>query len=314
MIKPAISVVMPVYNAEEYLEESINSILNQSFEDFEFIIINDGSKDKSEKIVKSFQKKDKRIILINNKKNSGLPITLNKGISQSVGKYIARMDADDISLKDRLKVQYNFLEVHPEIALVGSSAIIIDESGNRIGVLRKFDNYKKTSRKLLKSNPMIHPSIMFRNDLKLRYREKFQSSEEYDLYLRLLSSGKNITNLSDYLIKYRISSGSFVSTKPNQEFYFKKAQEFFVQRKTRKFDEYALLPVDLKTSKKPDYEKNNLYSLILVEIQDNRMKDARRNISHYTKKFGWNKAIYIFYFISFFPYGLTAFIKDKLFP
>ena len=131
---------MPVYNAEKYLVESIESILNQSLKNFEFIIINDGSKDKSLGIIKKYAKKDKRIILLNNSRNLGLQKTLNKGLEVARGKYVARMDADDISLPKRLEIQFNYMEDHLEIFLVGSSAIVIDGNGNRLGIFKKFNN------------------------------------------------------------------------------------------------------------------------------------------------------------------------------
>ncbi|MBU2458965.1 MAG: glycosyltransferase, partial [Nanoarchaeota archaeon] len=249
---PKISVIMPVYNAEKFLDESIKSILSQTFQDSEFIIINDGSMDNSLKIIKEYARKDKRIILINNAKNLGLQKTLNKGLKAASGRYIARMDADDISLPNRLGIQYNYLEKHPEIFLLGGSAIVIDEEGKRMGSFRKQDNPSRVRKKLGKSNSIIHSSIVFRNE-GLSYREKFKTSEDYDFYLRALSSGKKITNLSDFLIKYRISKNSFVSTKPDQSFFYKKAREFYKQRSKEGRDDYNKL-----ASEKIPKEKGNI--------------------------------------------------------
>ena len=118
-MKPLISVVMSVYNGEKYLKRSIDSILNQTFKDFEFIIINDGSTDKSLEIIKSYD--DDRIVLID-QENKGLTKSLNIGIKTASGKYIARQDADDVSLPDRLKKQVDFLEVREDVVLLGCRA------------------------------------------------------------------------------------------------------------------------------------------------------------------------------------------------
>lgn len=116
--KPAISVLMPVYNSEKYLNEAIESILNQTFVDFEFIIINDASNDNSENIIESYQ--DSRIKYFKNEKNLGVAKTLNKGLKLAQGKYIARMDSDDISLPERLYKQFKFMEVYNDIDVCGS--------------------------------------------------------------------------------------------------------------------------------------------------------------------------------------------------
>jgi len=310
MKKPTISVIMPVYNAEKFLDESIQSIINQTFRDFEFIIINDSSKDNSLKIIKSHN--DYRIKLINNKKNLGLQKSLNKGLKIAKGKYITRMDADDISLPNRFRIQLNFLEKNPSIFLIGSSVVVIDEKENKIGIFRKYDNFKKLKKKLLRSNTIIHPSIMFRNTRKIFYREKFKSSEDYDLYLRILSSGKRITNLPNFLLKYRISKYSFVSTMPNQEFFFQKAKEFYWQRIKKGVDDYENLIPPLREQKNSNFDKVNLYTKILVEFQDNQMKKVRKDIKKFFKEFGINRILIIYYVLSFVPIRLTWFIKSKI--
>ncbi|UTY38146.1 glycosyltransferase [Allocoprobacillus halotolerans] len=123
-----ISVIMSVYNDAKYLEKSIQSILNQTFKDFEFIICNDCSTDSSLSIIQEFQKLDSRIKIINNSTNLGLAASLNKCIEISLGQYIARMDSDDISFKNRLEVEYNFLMEHQEYDVVGSKSITINEN------------------------------------------------------------------------------------------------------------------------------------------------------------------------------------------
>lgn len=307
-----ISTILPVYNGSEFIESSINSILNQTFEDFELIIINDGSTDNSLEIIKNLQKKDKRITLINSQNNEGLQKSLNKGMKVAKGKYIARMDSDDISSKKRFEIQHNFLEKNPDVFLVGSSAIIINRSGEKVGVLKKFNNCRQIKKKLEKRNCMIHPSIMFRNKRNLLYREKFKCSEDYDLYLRILSLGKKITNLPDLLIKYRISEGSFVSTMPNQIFYFEKAKEFYQQRKKQNFEDYSQLLPPKETINPQKFEKISLKSKILIQLQDNQSKNARKNIKLFFKKYKFDKTIFIYYLLSFLPQNLFGLIQRTI--
>ncbi len=307
MKNPLISVIMPVYNAEKYLEESIQSILNQTFTDFEFIIINDGSKDKSLEIIKRYQKKDKRIILLNNKVNLKLQRSLNKGLSIAKGKYIARMDADDISLPERFSIQFEFLEKHPSVFLVGGSVIVISEKGNKIGMFKKYTNFKKLKRKLSSSNPFIHPSVLFRNTKEFSYREKFVCSEDYDIYLRMLSSGKIILNLPNVLVKYRISNTSFVSTMPHQQFYFDKAREFYLQRIKYGRDDYENLKPPSYEQKQMNFEKLNLGIKIFAEFQDNNPK-VRESIKTYFKKYGYDNRIGLYYLLSFLPYSFVEYL------
>ena len=189
------------------------------------MIRTDKSKDNSFKILKKYAKKDKRIILLNNEKNIGCVNTRNKGLRIAKGEYIAVMDPDDVCLKDRFKLQVDYLDKHSSIYVVGGSAIIIDEEGKKLGIVSKYDNYKKVGRKLRDFNCMLHTSIMHRNTREFFYREKFIISDDYDFILRILSANKKITNLSEFLIKYRINKGSFTFTKKNPEYFFKMANK-----------------------------------------------------------------------------------------
>jgi glycosyltransferase involved in cell wall biosynthesis len=209
METPKISVVMPVYNGERFLEESVNSILNQTFKDFEFIIINDGSTDSTLKILKKFRSKDKRIVLINNNKNVGVSKSLNIGLENAKGKYIACFCADDISHPKRFAVEFNYLEKNPLIFLVGSSAVYIDEEGNEIRRFRKYDNYKMLAWRLRKSCGIVFPSITFRNERTYFFDGDFGGSAvDYNFYFELLKKGKNLTNIPPFLVKFRVHPGS----------------------------------------------------------------------------------------------------------
>ncbi len=315
MNPPLISVIMPVYNAEKYLDESISSILNQSFNDFEFIIINDSSKDKSSKVINKYKRADKRIILLNNSKNLGVAKSRNKGMKIAKGKYIATFDADDISLPKRLEIQYNYLERHPEIFLIGGSAVIIDENGKKLGVFKKFDNYKKIRKKLLVSNPIVNSSVMMRNSENLFYRDKFDGADEYDLFLRLLSNNKKITNLEDFVVKYRITPNSIsMNKRAKQEFFTKKIQEFFYQREKNGNDLYNELDINIIKGIKEDtdFDKIKLRCSILGNFQDNQMKRTRTEIKYYFSKYRFDKIFLIYYLLSFLPFGLIKSFR-KLF-
>ena len=183
---PKISVLMPVYNGEQFLKEAINSILNQSFKNFEFIIINDGSGDKTEEIINSF--KDGRIKYIENKKNIGLTKSLNIGIKEARGKYLSRMDADDIGLIKKLEIQYNFLENNTNIGIVGSAMFIIDDNGKVIGKSRKPVEHYLIKWRCFFGYPMAHPTIMGRTGIfkENLYNEMFISSQDTELWSRLI--------------------------------------------------------------------------------------------------------------------------------
>jgi len=314
MKTPKISVVMSAYNEEKYLDESIGSILSQTFKDFELIIVNDCSTDNSIKIMRKYAKKDKRIKVINSPNNEGIVKTRNKALIVARGKYIANLDGDDISTKNRLEIQYNYLESHPEIFLVGSSAIVIDDYSKNIGILRKQNNLKKIEKKLKKSNPLVLSSVMFRNE-KILYREKLESTEDYDLYLRILTSGKKITNLPLFLVKYRMHSGSISQTRQvRQALLFLKAKEFYFQRKKYGKDNYESFDATNILNKKDDkkHSQNIIQSRIVAEFQAGYMKRVRRDIRIIAREQGLNKKLIFYYISSFFPIKLIRFFKENI--
>lgn len=203
-----ISVIMSVYNAEKYLAQSISSILNQTYKDFEFLIINDCSTDKSVKIIKEFLQDDNRIDLIDNRIRLGLTKNLNRAIDQSKGELIARMDADDISEPDRFEKQASFLAENPKIGVLGSCAIDIDEEGNQIGERNVPITNEGIISTLYKVNPMCHPSIMYRKKIIERiglYDERYRVVQDYDLWFRCAAAGILMHNLEDRLLQYRIN-------------------------------------------------------------------------------------------------------------
>jgi glycosyltransferase involved in cell wall biosynthesis len=206
---PKISVILPVYNAEKYIKESIESILKQSFGDFELILINDGSNDDSEKEILSFE--DSRIRYYLNETNLGLIKTLNKGIAQARGKYVARMDADDICAPNRFEKQFNYLEQHYDVVICGSWAKIIDEFGVVTGRIKRIDTNALIRANMLFTTPFVHPTVMIRKEVleKNQYNEDAKHCEDLELWVRLSKEPTyKFHNLPEFLLNYRIHSSN----------------------------------------------------------------------------------------------------------
>lgn len=197
-----VSVLMPVFNAEKYLAEAIDSIISQTWEDWELVIINDGSTDSSLSIIESYT--DKRIRLINNELNLGLIKTLNKGIELCKGEYVARMDADDVAHPERLQKQVNFLDQNRNHILCGTNADIINNKGEIVGKIMNPTSNTLLQISLLFTNPFIHPSMMIRKSAfkESLFDEKALHVEDFELWTRLATKGK-IANLEQALLKYR---------------------------------------------------------------------------------------------------------------
>lgn len=214
---PKVTVLMTVYNGERFIRESIESILNQTFRDFEFIIINDGSTDASSEIIRSFV--DTRIRLIDNKKNFGVYRSANKGLKLAKGKYIARQDDDDISLPTRLAEQVKFLETHRTIALVGTNYTTIDGKGNPLTYVRLKKNDADIKEKLVEHCAVCHPSMMFRRsvlDSAGYYREKFDCAGDYD-FIKRISEHHKVANLDKDLYQLRRGIQSISSDKLSKQ-------------------------------------------------------------------------------------------------
>jgi len=302
-MEPKVSVVMAVYNAEKYLSKSIESILNQTLDDYEFIIVNDGSIDRSLEIIRSYA--DKRIILLD-KKNDGVARARNFGIDLAKGKFIAVQDADDISLNHRLEKQYNFLINHQDYVLVGTNAEMIDQDGNFVcysNVKTSEEEVKKSLRKM----PIYHPSVMFERSTFLKagkYPEYMYNIAEDLILINKMGKYGRITNLFERLIKYRIVPNS-------------------CSKRTNRFDSelnkivLKALSSDTISESDIDYLKNRLRNLESDDITANYYL-------YLAKKYLWNnyqprlarknavKALRLRPFsIKTYPYfGLTFFPKQ----
>jgi glycosyltransferase involved in cell wall biosynthesis len=200
--KPLISIIMPVFNGAKFLKDAIDSILNQTYTNFEFIIVDDKSTDSSLKIIKSFS--DNRIKILQNKINSGVAFSLNKALKVAKGKYIARMDADDISYLNRIEKQVKFLDKNPNIIAVGCQVKIIDNDNQITGTRHYPINPQKCHDYLMLTSPIQHPTLMARAEIYkiIGYTNEYKTAEDWDLYFRFLNYGQ-LSNINQYLYSYR---------------------------------------------------------------------------------------------------------------
>lgn len=244
MHTPKISVVMSVYNGSNFLDKSIRAILDQTFQDFEFIIIDDASTDRTPDIIKQFAEKDPRIKSFRNQTNigpAGFIRNLNSGCRQAKGKYIARIDHDDISRKDRFQLQFDFLENNPDIFIVGAALRKVDENNGDLGLMVPPENDEQIRKIMPKKISLYHPVIMFRKDFyEDFYREKMRYCEDYDFYLRIMTDNMKMANLKDCLLDYRILQNSLSreQDKVIKNLFVNQSKEFYKERLQKGKDSY----------------------------------------------------------------------------
>lgn len=207
-----ITILIPAYNAEKYISQTIDSILNQTFRDFEVLIIDDGSTDNTEKIIKSYQ--DSRIIYDKNPKNLKITKTLNRGLAKINSEYIVRMDADDIMEKNKLEKQIQFMDSNPEIAISGTriTKFYEDDTQRKINIPKNFEEVKTH---LLFDSPLMHPTVIMRNNVIMhenyRYQERYIGLEDYGLWFEISKKYK-LSNINESLLYYRVSESSITQT------------------------------------------------------------------------------------------------------
>lgn len=288
MDKPMVTVLMSVYNGEKFLKEAMESILNQTFTNFEFLIINDGSTDSSVEIIESY--KDSRIRLINNEKNLKLIASLNKGISLAKGKYIARMDCDDFSVPQRLQKQVEFLESNSEYGLVGTYYTVIDGEGKEQRNV-SYPSSNELIKLFLSLNcPLAHGSIMGRTEL---FKENLYGSkesyavEDYELWTRMAKVTK-IHNIPEYLFKYRIYGESFSDSKTQLMY----NQTLELSKKQYKSD------------------KNKYKELVKEQIFSDLYKQESKEATEYINKWLMSFAKRFLY-VHDFAYALRLYLKYK---
>lgn len=210
---PLMSVLMPVYNCESYLAEAIESILSQTYRNFEFIIINDGSTDSSETIIRSYV--DNRIRYLSNEKNLGLISTLNQGILLSKGKYILRMDADDVSFSERFEKQLLFMETNPDIDISGTWFL----KSNRVKENTPPTTFAACKLNLINNSVLCHPSVIMRTQsivkVALKFKKTALHAEDYQFWIDAVIAGLKISNLPETLLNYRVHPTQISSANDN---------------------------------------------------------------------------------------------------
>ena len=212
--KPAISVIMSVYNGEDYLKEAAESIINQTFKDWELIIVNDCSSDNTANILNELSESDERIRIVTNEVNLKLPTSLNKAISLAEGEFVARMDSDDIALAERLQKQYDFMKKNPDVHL--SSCRFMTLKGNVIssgGCGGRCDDASLRAL-LLVTNPILHPGVIAKTETmkKLMYDVTLTCSEDLEMWIRFSEEGYKMEILPEYLMLYRLHDKQITST------------------------------------------------------------------------------------------------------
>lgn len=216
---PQVSVLMAAHNAEAYLNRAIQSITNQTLENFELILINDGSTDATQRIAEQLSENDKRIHIYN-QDNAGLTKSLNKGLALCRAQLIARMDADDISRPSRLSAQVHFMKQNPGISALGCHILKIDANGRSVQVWRSPSRPDEAAWRLSLGCTLPHPGVMFRKSAVEQlggYDPSKKSAEDYDLWCRMVRAGHSITNFPEILVDYRIHESQISTRKLDQQ-------------------------------------------------------------------------------------------------
>ena len=229
--QPFLTVIMATYNEKEkIIKAAIESILNQTYSNFELLIFDDSTMESTKKVIDSFCL-DSRVFVYRKPKREGFVSSLNHGLEIAKGKYIARMDADDIAFRDRFEKQVFYLEHHPKTDVLGGQIVIIDESGKKIG-LRKYPlGGLRLKLFFCYRTPVAHPSVMFRRtivDAGIRYNKKLKKAEDIDFWLKVHNAGYRFENLPDAILKYRVGN-NFIEKRVTD-----KEQENYVIRIRRK--------------------------------------------------------------------------------
>lgn len=316
---PLVSVLMCVYNDEKYVSLAIESILTQSYNNFEFIIVDDGSTDNTSNILKSYSTKHECIKLFRIN-NSGTTAAANFGLSKVKGKYVARIDSDDISFPDRLRIEVEYLEINPSTALIGGGAEIIDVNGNVIG--ERNIKTKRPAITLLKRNIFQQSDVMFRTDVARNlggYREKFYNGEDYDLWLRI-SEKAHIVKINTLLGQWRLNgSGYSFSRRKEQLLSDKIIKEFAKQRRILGKDDYN----NYKPIPPSKHRQNiNVFSydiwVALYLLESFRKKEARNILIKNFKQFYKSPKIYFLLILTFLPvfklkliFSIRTFFKNN---
>ncbi len=336
---PLVTVLMPVYNGGEYLKHSIESILAQTYRDFEFLIINDCSTDNSMETIQSF--KDPRIVVHTNAVNMGQTKSLNVGLKLAKGKYIVVNDADDLSLPQRIEKELDFILKHPEYVVVGSSSFIMDKTGKIKRVFRRPTDSRELFLSILSHTPVIHGSVIMSKKIILAhggYNEEFRICQDYELWSSLIRKGFRVANIPDILVVIRHFSDSTsfkekdAQTLENGRTIYKnvttlttlnishddaiRQRLFFSWPELLPWDEFKKAEelfikeyrnLNNKVSFSPDFISANLkrklvkpYSKVaLAEFKNGRIKEGRKITYEFLKTYGFSSIPFLLWVISF---------------
>lgn len=262
---PLVSVVMSVFNGEAYIASAIESVLNQTYENFEFILLNNASTDRTKNIVLSY--KDTRTLFVDNPANLGFTSSLNKGCRMAKGKYIARLDADDIAHPKRIEKQVDFLEKNPDISVLGTCYVLIDSVGNEIKNVVMPDTEEKIFLQTLFTSPVCHSSVFIKRSVMNHlhyYPENFPYYQDYALWINVIKSGYKICNLREYLVSVRQHENTATG------------KHFQERHMTENVGAYKVIIKDILKMDISEKEAENLYTLyyMIDELKNEDLENA----------------------------------------
>ena len=304
---PLVSVIINAYNVEPYFAECLDSVLAQTLQDFEAIVINDGSTDATAAIAEAYARRDTRIRLFHNERNLGIPATINRALAHSRGEFIAKLDADDVTMPERLAGQVAYLRAHPEVVMVGSGWIWIAPDGRELGVQRPHPSNRRLKQQMQKRCVLVHTGVMVRGDLlrRLKYREFFRYAHDYDLFLRLGDHGE-IAILPETLVKQRLNfRGVTVQRFCEQNQEARYARAFARQRRRGGADDYERVAADPGAIRSSSSDRGSRgfyhyrYGLFRVMLRD--MAGARREFRQSLKAAPWDVRSAFWFVVTFVP-------------
>ncbi|MGZ3756973.1 MAG: glycosyltransferase family 2 protein [Mucilaginibacter sp.] len=312
---PAITVLMPAYNAERYIGEAIDSVLQQTFSDFELVIVNDGSTDGTEQVIRAFE--DERIVLIN-QPNTGVAAALNTGLKYARAPYIARFDADDVCYPQRLEKQFNFLQHNPDYILIGSDADYILENNEFLFHFKCIAHtHEEIRQKLYFYCPFVHPTVMYKKQNVCDaggYPADAHNFEDYLLWTSIALQGK-LYNLPEPLIKYRLNSTSVTMDERWRGKRFRQLKRRAVLRGSITEEEGAELLAIIREQDVPKIKQASYHALCGKKfLADNyQPQKARDHVKKAITIFPFRLDNYLLYTLSYFPESLLAWLH-KLSP
>lgn len=292
-----LSVVMPVYNAEKTLEQAIVSILTQDFGDFEFVIIDDASKDNSADMIRSFARQDSRIRPVFHQENAGVSKTINEGVTIAKAPYVARMDADDESLPERLGMQYIFIRNRPSVAAAGSFVYYMGVTPKLDRLFRVPVSPAEIAQKLQDENCIYHPSVIMNRALVLRaggYKREFRNSEDYDLWLRLHQSHE-LANIPIPLLRYNFTVDGMSLGRKWEQLYYVYLAKAAHRNAGKPWEEIERIAKEEHARHNKDVFLHDVLLGTLNELLNlGRMEEARKLTERFSGDLGPEKAAQIF--------------------